>query len=178
MKNYCSYTGKEIEGSSDAIWDDGEWISWEYIDQFVGSSETPPPVFEDFPEDYEKIDELSDIFDHLIDSARRYKEITGRYLSIWGELGEYYAELQYGISRFKPYAQGADGRVGNDHVEIKTISPEKEKKGIKVKRTGHFNVLIVVKISPNFEFESRWVERKNLKKGQGKEASLSWNTIK
>src|SRR5690606_5040697 len=176
MKNFCSYTGKEIEGCSDAIWDDGEWISWEYIDQFVGSSEFPPPVFEGFPEDYDKFGELPDIFDDLVESAKRYKEITGRYLSIWGELGEYYAELQYGISRHKPYAQGSDGRIGNDHIEIKTISPEKGKKGIRVKRSGHFNVLVVVKISPNFEFESRWIERKQLKKGQGKEASLSWKS--
>lgn len=35
----CSYTGKIIEGASDAIWDDGEWISWEYIERFSQEDE-------------------------------------------------------------------------------------------------------------------------------------------
>ena len=31
----CSMTGKIIDGPSDAIWDDGEWVSWEYINDQI-----------------------------------------------------------------------------------------------------------------------------------------------
>jgi hypothetical protein len=126
MKNYCAYTGKEVEGSSDAIWDDGEWISWEYINQFVEHEPNNTEQGNNEIDDYDKFDELEEIFANLIESAQRYKKATGRYLSIWGELGELYVELQYGIARHRPYAQGSDGRIGNDQIEIKTISPEKK----------------------------------------------------
>ncbi len=29
----CSVTGKSLRDPSDGIWDDGEWISWDYINE-------------------------------------------------------------------------------------------------------------------------------------------------
>lgn len=72
--------------------------------------------------------------------------------TIWGELGELYAEVKYGIKRHKPHTQGSDGKLGNDFFEVKTISPEKSNGQIEVKRAGNFNKLIVVKIDLSFKF--------------------------
>lgn len=121
--------------------------------------------------------ELIMIFESLVDNAMSYHELTGRYLQIWGELGELYAEIKYGIKRHKPHTSGSDGRLGNDFIEIKTISPEKTGEQIQVKRAGNFNKLLIVKISKEFEFEARLIARKKLSKGEGIHAKVSWSNL-
>ena len=167
---YCAYTGRPIESTSDGVWDDGEWISWEYINQLQASQEptvTVPQVSQ----------ELRDIFDSLRHTADAYKQHTGRYLDIFGELGELYAEIELGIKRHKLNAPGSDGRVGNDFIEVKTISPVKQNDKVRVKRDGNFNKLYVVKISENFFFEGRMIDRRDLKKGDGKFASVKFSEL-
>jgi hypothetical protein len=121
--------------------------------------------------------ELVFIFESLVENAMSYHELTGRYLQIWGELGELYAEIKYGIKRHKPHTRGSDGKLGNDFVEIKTISPEKDGGKVQVKRAGNFNKLLVVKINEKFEFEGRIIERKRLSKGEGTYARVDWSTL-
>lgn len=121
--------------------------------------------------------ELVMIFESLVENAMSYHALTGRYLQIWGELGELYAEIEYGIKRHKPHTKGSDGKLGNDFIEIKTISPEKTGEQVQVKRAGNFNKLLVVKITKKFIFESRFIERKNLSKGEGAHARVSWSTL-
>ena len=171
MVNRCSMTGRVIEGSADAIWDDGEWISWEWINGQLHEQE----LKERYPE--ADID-LINIFETLVDDAFNYKQITGRYLPIFGELGELFAEITFGIKRHKPRTQGSDGRLGNDFIEIKTITPEKSKEKVSVKRQGNFNKLLVVKINDDFEFEARMLDRKDMSKGEGKLATVSWSSMK
>lgn len=119
--------------------------------------------------------ELVDIFDTLVDCANSYHLLTGRYLQIWGELGELYAEIEYGIKRHKPHTRGSDGKIGNDYIEIKTISPEKKADGlVQVKRAGNFNKLLLIKIAEDFSFEGQFIERKKIPKGVGKHARVSW----
>lgn len=165
----CSMTGQSLRDPSDGIWDDGEWVSWDYINEQLYINE--------LKEEYPSADpQLVMVFDDLVRAARDYKDMTGRYLQIWGELGEVYAELKYGIKLHKPGTQGSDGRIGNDFVEVKTISPEKSQAQAQVKRAGNFNKLLVIRISENFEFESRMVDRKALKKGLGKHARVNWDS--
>lgn len=121
--------------------------------------------------------ELVGIFESLVDSAKSYHALTGRYLQIWGELGELYAEIKYSIKRHKPHTQGSDGKLGNDYIEIKTISPEKVGELVEVKRAGNFSKLLVIKITKEFDFEGRFIERKKLSKGDGKHARVSWQTL-
>ncbi|MBA4252089.1 MAG: hypothetical protein C0442_10275 [Chlorobiaceae bacterium] len=121
--------------------------------------------------------ELMMIFESLVENAQSYHKLTGRYLQIWGELGEFYAEIEFGIKRHKPHTKGSDGKLGNDFVEIKTISPEKGGGQVQVKRAGNFNKLLVVKINENFEFEGRLLDRKYLSKGEGIHARVSWTTL-
>ena len=117
---------------------------------------------------------ISAVFDNMVESAITYHSVTGRYLQIWGELGELFAEVHLGVKRHKPYAQGSDGKIGNDFIEIKTISPEKSNEQVQVKRAGNFNKLLIVKISENFEFDAKLIARKSLPKGEGKYARVSW----
>ena len=155
----------------DGIWDDGEWISWDWINCQLEEQE----LHRQYPEaDLEVVR----VFHDLIDLAREYFDITGRYLQIWGELGELYGEIKYGLERHAPGTAGSDGRLGNDWVEVKTISPEKAKDSIQVKRAGNFNKILVVRITEDFEFESKLIDRKQLGKGKGKHARLSWNKPK
>ena len=153
---------------NDGIWDDGEWISWDEINHHLYKQE----LKEQYPE---VSPEIVMVFEDLVIAASEYKSITGRYLQIWGELGELYAVIKYGIHRHKPHTQGSDGRLGDDFVEIKTISPEKESEHVFVKRSGNFSKLLLVKISAEFEFESMLIDRKDMNKGEGKHARVKWS---
>jgi len=141
---------------------------WEW--QPLDENEFPTDHFEPDPE-------IILIFENLVDNAMAYHEITGRCLQIWGELGELFAEVKFGIKRHKPHVQGSDGKIGNDFVEIKTISPEKTGEQVQVKRAGNFSKLLVVKITDTFEFEGRFIRRKSLNKGEGKHAKISWSAL-
>ncbi len=169
--NRCAMTGKIVEGSSDAIWDDGEWISWEWINRQTHERELRARYPNADPA-------LVEIFEELVFDAAKYKHVTGRYLPIFGELGELFAEITFGIKRHRPRTQGSDGRLGNDFIEIKTITPEKKYDKVTVKRQGNFNKLLAVKISEDFEFEARMLDRKEMSKGKGKLATVSWSSMK
>jgi hypothetical protein len=129
---------------------------WEELDDSEFSDESSPINLE-----------LTQVFDNLVDNARVFHSLTNRYLQIWGELGELFGEIQYGIKRHKPHTKGSDGKLGNDFIEIKTISPEKTGQEVRVKRAGNFNKLLIVKINEDFSFESQIIARKNLSKGDG-----------
>lgn len=155
--------------TSDGIWDDGEWISWDWINGQLADQELEA--------EYPQANiEVIQVFEDIINAAQEYKAATDRYLQIWGELGELYAEIEFGLERHAPGTQGSDGRLGNDWVEVKTISPEKGKNTVQVKRAGNFNKLLVIRISEEFEFEAKMIDRKKLKKGQGKYAKLTWES--
>lgn len=155
----------------DGIWDDGEWTSWNTINQQLNTIE--------LRQKYPHADMmLIQVFEELVDVAEQYHDITRRYLPVFGELGEIFAEITFGIKRHKPRAQGSDGRLENDFIEIKTITPEKISEKVKVKRHGNFNKLQVIKIDEYFNFEAKMLEKKNMSKGSGKEATVSWSSMK
>jgi inosine-uridine nucleoside N-ribohydrolase len=66
-------TGIKLNDSSDGIYDDGEWISWDYINQQIYAQERQA----EFPAANPEVLEL---FDDLLNVAIRYKQVTGRYL--------------------------------------------------------------------------------------------------
>ena len=163
----CSMTGAVLDDPTDGIWDDGEFVSWDWINGQIYERE----LQEEFP----AADiELVHIFNDLVNAAAEYKARTGRYLQIWGELGELYGELKFGIRRHAPCTKGSDGRLGNDFIEIKTISPEKGSQRVEVKRSGNFNKLLIVRIDETFGFDGRMIDRKSLLKGTGKRAKVGW----
>lgn len=166
----CAMTGREIASPADGIWDDGEWISWDYINQQIYEQERE----KEFPE---ANPELIDVFERLVEVATDHKAVTGSYLQIWGELGELYAAIKWGVKRHRPKAQGSDGKIGNDFIEVKTISPEKSYNAVTVKRAGNFNKLLVVRISVEFQFEARMIDRRSLRKGTGRLAKVPWESM-
>src|SRR5258706_10171848 len=163
----CAMTDREYSEFSDGMWDDGEWISWDWINQQIYEQELRVQYPKASPE-------LVNIFERLVEVAIDHKTLTGNYLQAWGELGELYAEIKFGVKRHRPKTQGSDGKIGNDFVEVKTISPEKSTHKVEVKRSGNFSKLLVVRINEHFEFEGKLVERKALGKSSGKLARYSW----
>ena len=120
---------------------------------------------------------IVEVFGELVEVAAKYKKLTGRHLPILGELGELFAEIMFGIKRHNPMTRGSDGMLGNDFVEVKTITPDKKGDGVRIKRAGNFGKLVVVKISDDFQFAARMVDRRLLGKGKGKWATLSWDAM-
>jgi len=137
--------------------------------------EWQPTDEEDLQEEAPHADpELIAVFERLVETVASYRTLTGRYLQIWGELGELYAEVWYGIRLHKPHTAGSDGKLGNNYIEVKTISPEKSTTEVQVKRAGNFNRLLVVKITEDFRFEARMLDRKRIPKGEGAHAKVEW----
>lgn len=159
------------------IWDDGEWVSWTLIDDSIDEEdEWDPTALELLLDSHQSPSTLQlwELIGELVEMAKNYISVTGRHLPIYGELGELYGEAKYGIKRHKPNTPGSDGRMGNDFVEIKTISPIKSNNEVLVKRAGNFNKLLIVKIDGDFKFKSILIDRINLKKGVGKYAKAKW----
>ena len=167
---HCAMTGQKLNDPSDGIWDDGEWIGWDWINGQLYE--------QDIKAQYPKASfELIELFERFVEVAVDHKQLTGNYLQVWGELGELYAEIKFGIKRHRPKTAGSDGKLGNDFVEVKTISPEKSVHAVQVKRAGNFNKLLVVKVSESFEFEARMIDRRLLRKSKGSHAGITWNAM-
>lgn len=145
--------------AGNAIWDDGEWISWDDINHHLYDAEE------------------AKLLERMIQLAKDYLDLTDRPLPIYGEIGELFAERRYGIERHRTSAQGSDGRLGDDFVEVKTITPFKGSDVITVRRDGHFNKLVVVRIDATHRIDSRMIDRKQLPKGEGKFFKVSWDQL-
>lgn len=171
------YSPEEIadaSGSGAAPWE-WEYISREWVDQelksepgddaYATSSNKPYRSRDGFPF---SVLEQAEIFHDLIDCAIRHFENTGRYLQVWGELGEIYAEIKFGLRRHGTHMAGSDGTISGKLVEVKTISPEKSCDHVQVKRQGNFEQLLIVRIDQNFEFRAKLIDRTELEGGTGK----------
>ncbi len=112
--------------------------------------------------------EQTEIFQDLVDCAARHFENTGRYLQVWGELGEIYAEIRFGLRRHKTHTAGSDGTIEGRLVEVKTISPEKASDLVIVKSQGNFEQLLVVRIDRDFQFQGKLIDRCELTGTRGK----------
>jgi len=166
--NERGYSAQEIAdaaGSGAAPWE------WEYIDD--ASEDKSHPVEPRTP--FKSRDgfpfstlEQTEIFYDLVDCATRHFENTGRYLQIWGELGELYAEIKFGLRRHGTHEAGSDGTINGKLVEVKTISPEKTSDRVLVKSQGNFEQLLIVRIDQDFHFEGKLIDRSELKGSSGK----------
>lgn len=112
--------------------------------------------------------EQFEIFEDLVNCAERHFRNTGRYLQVWGELGEIYAEIKFGLRRHGTHQAGSDGTIDGKLVEVKSISPEKASDRVVVKSQGDFEQLLVVRIDENFEFRGRLFSREELAGGEGR----------
>lgn len=108
------------------------------------------------------------IFEELVYCAERHFENTGRYLQIWGELGEIYAEINFRLRRHESHRAGSDGTIDGKLVEVKTISPEKLSDTVLVKSQGDFEQLLIVRIDRDFQFQGKVFDRSALARASGK----------
>lgn len=157
-------------GPDNAIWDDGEWVSWDWINGQLEEQE----LQERFP----NADvELVGIFQDLFATAQSYFELTSRHLQVYGDLGELYGAIVHGIKLHRNYAQGSDGRLGNDFVEVKTITPFKRNSAVEINLERHFSKVFIVKINADFEISGKLLDRKDLPKIKGKKLRLEWDAV-
>ena len=160
----------EIDWSDRAFYDDGEWVSWSDIDEQLRHKEWGAK----YPN---AIRSMIPYFEDLISLAESYHLETGLHLSVYGDIGELFGAITYGIKLNKTYAQGSDGRLENDHVEIKTITPFKSKDVVMVDTSRHFSKLLVVKINAEFQVSGRMVSRKQLPKRSGRYVRIRWDDL-
>lgn len=64
-----------------AIYDDGEWITWTEINAHLERQELRAAYPNADPE-------LVPIFESLLETAREYHYLTGRHLQVYGDIGE------------------------------------------------------------------------------------------
>lgn len=153
-----------------AFYDDGEWVSWSDVEEQLRYQEWRAK----YPN---AIRSLIPYFQDLLSLAESYHFETGRHLTVYGDIGELFGAITYGIKLHKNYAQGSDGRLGNDPIEIKTITPFKSKDEVVVKVSGNFSKLLVVKINADFEVSSRMVDRSKLPKTAKPFLRIRWGDL-
>jgi hypothetical protein len=161
---------KEDLGPHNAIWDDGEWISWKSINSHLERLELQAR----FPNADVS---LIPIFEELLSLAENYHYTTGKHLHVYGDIGELFGAITYGIKLHKNYAKGSDGRLKNDFVEIKTITPFKKTQSVNVRLDRHFSKLLVVKIDEDFEVAGVLVERSRLPRVSGSILRINWEQL-
>lgn len=172
----------EVLGPDNAFWIDGEWIGW---DSIIDPEETKLSRLAELEREaelrhrYPQADlTLVPYFHDLLMLAESFFEDTGRHLNVYGDIGELFGAIMYGIKLHKNYAKGSDGRLGDDFVEIKTISPTNNKDKTLVRlEDRHFSKLLVVKIEHDFSVSGRLMERKSLPKSNGKNTRVSWDAM-
>lgn len=153
-----------------AIYDDGEWITWTDINSHLERLE--------FEARFPNLDvDLVPIFQNLLAVAQDYHHLTGNHLQVYGDLGELYGAITHGIKLHRNYAQGSDGKIGNHFVEVKTITPFKSNDTIRLNLKRNFSMVLIVKIDADFEVQSKLIDRKALPKVKGDWLNLSWSDI-
>ena len=94
-------------GPSNAIWDDGEWVGWHEIEQQIR--------YKEWGAKYPNADRsLIPVFEALLSVAEDYHLATGSHLQVYGDIGELFASITYGVQLHRNYAEGSDGKLGND----------------------------------------------------------------
>ncbi|WP_374321593.1 hypothetical protein [Brevundimonas sp.] len=159
-------------GPDNAIWDDGEWVSWDEINQQI--------QYKEWRARYPNADlSLVSVFESLIGTAEEYYHLTGRHLQVYGDIGELYGAITHGIKLHRNYAKGSDGRLGNDFVEVKTITPFKNCDVVEINLERNFSKILIVKINADFEVRGKLIDRKALPngKGRGNRLRIDWSLV-
>ncbi len=151
-----------------AIYDDGEWITWTEINSHLARQEIAAR--------YPNADvQIVQVFEDLLATAEHYHLLTGRHLQVYGDIGELYGVITHGLKLHRNYAQGSDGKIGNHFVEVKTITPFKSNDVVALNLKRNFSKVLIVKINEDFEVRGKLIDRKSLPKIKGDRLMLAWD---
>jgi hypothetical protein len=176
----CAMTGCEIRDSSDGIWDDGEWISWAWINTQIEPQETGPLDDAEIEEDCkdDAPEPSAELLFRILAAKNHYENTLDEISPEWGPIGEAYLAECFDVKLCSRHTEGHDGRSGNELIEIKTITPHKRRAFVTVKRGGNFSVLAVVRITSESELAVRFLRRNQLPRGNGgKRIVVTWETL-
>lgn len=155
-------------GPDNAIYDDGEWVTWDEINEQI--------QYKEWRARYPNADlSIVSVFQNLISTAEEYFCLTGRHLQVYGDIGELYGVITHGLKLHRNYAQGSDGKIGNDFVEVKTITPFKSNDVVSLNMKRNFSKVLIVKINEEFEVRGKLIHRKALPKTTEDKLLLSWD---
>lgn len=153
-----------------AFWDDGEWVTWDEINEQIR--------YKEWRARYPNADlSVVSVFETLLETAQSYHELTGRHLQVYGDIGELYGVITHGLKLHRNYAQGSDGRIGNDLIEVKTITSFKSNDVITLNMARDFSKVLIVKTTRDFEIRGKFIDRKSLPKPVGNRLTLPWNAF-
>jgi hypothetical protein len=170
MSGIMMHGPTDMWNEENAIYDDGEWITWDEINSHLERLE--------FQACFPDVDiDLVPIFKGLLGVARDYHDLTGSHLQVYGDLGELYGAIAHGIKLHRNYAQGSDGKLGNHFVEVKTITPFKNTDKITLNLKRNFSKVLIVKIDADFEVRGKLIDRKALPKVKSDKLTLHWADI-
>jgi hypothetical protein len=131
-------------GPDNAVWDDGEWIGWDEINLSLAEQELRAK----YPQ--------ADVTLVPLPGRTRWSSpnattaipaATCRFTATSASCSapSCTASSCTGTTR-----TGSDGRLGNDFVEVKAITPFKACDEVTVRLDRHFNKLLIVKVDENF----------------------------
>ena len=156
-----------------AIYDDGEWITWTHINEQLSQLERLE-LRARYP--HINLNMLPYLRD-LLTIAQSYHLKTGRHLQVYGDIGELFGVVAHGLVLHRNYAEGSDGKIGNDFVEVKTITPFKMRNTVTLNLERNFSKVLVVKINAHFEINSKLIDRKLLPKTKSRQICLDWDSF-
>ena len=84
----------------------------------------------------------------------------------------HFAHLGFASGPFRPHV--AAHELVKYLQQVKEAADTSNELARRMVQAGNFNKLLVVKISEDFEFDARLIDRKLLRKGKGKHAKLRW----
>lgn len=174
-------TGIEIRDSGDGIWDDGEWISWAWINTHIEPRDDGPLLVEEDEEagGDDGWEPSAELLWRILNAKNHFEHTLNEISPDWGGIGESYIAERFGVTLCSRNVAGHDGRLGDELIEIKTITPHKQRAFVTVKRAGNFSILAVVKITPDSQFEARFIRRADLPKGDGgKRIVITWQAAR
>jgi hypothetical protein len=177
---HCAMTGIEIRDSSEAIWDDGEWISWAWINEQIDAQEQDQRATEANEQEFDDIGRAPslELLFRILAAKEHYERTLGEISPDWGSIGEAYIAERFDVKLCSRHAEGHDGRLGNELIEIKTITPYKQHAVTTVKRSGNFSILAVVRIAIDGGVKVRFVRRDQLPQGNGgKRIVITWAAL-
>lgn len=98
----CAMTGQALHDTSGGIYDDGEWIGWDWINSQLYKSELR-----------EECPDLAELFEDLVENARHYHALTSRHLQIWANSASFMPRSSTALlsTSFTPRAQMAASAI-------------------------------------------------------------------